>query len=433
MPFIKFGKTTIIFLPNRQSSEGALALCGYLVFLVTIITLVISPVWVPFVFITSLFNNFVEQLSYDGWIIDPISNFIILSIGFILFSPICFFVVIPLYVGIINFCLYLFRQVKNLFCESLISYQNQQKILISTKVLIALWLLSLLILPLIAFCTQIGIKNFPGTITRSYAENVAFYKFKQNPFDQLKLLDLGKKYSLNLNSEDRKFMLDLTGRRYKKFLSKYNSLSIDYNNGTIYTNLGERSSIILFYDHLEKLENKYHLKINMNEKLMIVDFSKTIAKRHRKTEDEVLSDKEILKFLEYSFISNISEDRALKKITSFTSDELKLFGKFQPNKFWLPRFSRHRSIELTKLYKHDLSNEQRKVFYEDYCNVVVNSIYRAYHVESGYLPGKNDSRMIKSEAKNPQGNPDFNDCRKFLLDKGYQLSDGAMFTYFYKP
>ncbi|MEB3188762.1 MAG: hypothetical protein VKL42_00270 [Snowella sp.] len=57
-------------------------------------------------------------------------------------------------------------------------------------------------------------------------------------------------------------------------------------------------------------------------------------------------------------------------------------------------------------------------------------MYRAYHVESGYLPGKNDSRMIKSEAKNPKGNPDFNDCRKFLLNKGYQLSDGANF---YKP
>ncbi|CAO5020115.1 hypothetical protein NIES3807_00040 [Microcystis aeruginosa NIES-3807] len=61
MPFIKFGKTTIIFLPDRQSSEGALAICGYLAFLVTIITLVISPVCGLFVFITSLFNNLLIQ------------------------------------------------------------------------------------------------------------------------------------------------------------------------------------------------------------------------------------------------------------------------------------------------------------------------------------------------------------------------------------
>jgi hypothetical protein len=173
--------------------------------------------------------------------------------------------------------------------------------------------------------------------------------------------------------------------------------------------------------------------MNMAEKLTILDLSERIVKMHRKREDEIISDHDILKFLEYSVISTIAEDRALKQITSFTSDELKLFGKLEPNKLWLPRFARNRSIELTKLWRHDLSNHQKKVFYEDYCNVVVNSIYRAYHVESGYLPGKNDAKLIKSEAKNPKGNPDFNDCRKFLISKGYQLSNGAMFVYFYKP
>jgi hypothetical protein len=225
----------------------------------------------------------------------------------------------------------------------------------------------------------------------------------------------------------------ITQTEEPKIVSKYNGLSIDYNNETTYTNLGNRSSIILFYDELVRLGNKYHFPMNMAEKLTILDLSERIVKMHRKREDEIISDHDILKFLEYSVISTIAEDRALKQITSFTSDELKLFGKLEPNKLWLPRFARNRSIELTKLWRHDLSNHQKKVFYEDYCNVVVNSIYRAYHVESGYLPGKNDAKLIKSEAKNPKGNPDFNDCRKFLISKGYQLSNGAMFVYFYKP
>ncbi|MCA2643719.1 MULTISPECIES: hypothetical protein [unclassified Microcystis] len=292
--------------------------------------------------------------------------------------------------------------------------------MINKKILVWFWLLSLVCLPLIAFHTQVG---FTKTNT----------EVEQNVFDQLKLLELENKYALNLKPEERQFMLDLTRTKYKKIVSKYNGLSIDYNNETTYTNLGKRSSIILFYDELVRLGNKYHFPMNMAEKLTILDLSEKIAKMHRKREDEIISDHDILKFLEYSVISTIAEDRALKQITSFTSDELKLFGKLEPNKLWLPRFARNRSIELTKLWRHDLSNHQKKVFYEDYCNVVVNSIYRAYHVESGYLPGKNDAKLIKSEAKNPKGNPDFNDCRKFLISKGYQLSNGAMFVYFYKP
>ncbi|MDB9417014.1 hypothetical protein [Microcystis aeruginosa] len=426
MCFIQSGNTTIIGIPSLdpEAQKGMASLIG-IVFLLQILAVIIVfftfPIWLPFVFIQTFLENLLEQLSYDGWIIDPMTKFILISIGFILFSPVCCFVIIPVWVRSFNGCILLFRKVKikvlRIFRQPITLSQKRQKFLIKKKILIWIWLLSLFCLPLIAFHTEVG-------FTKSDAE------LEQNVFDQLKLLELEKKYALNLKPEERLFMLDLTGIKSQESPSKFNGLTLSYDNHVIETNLGKRSSIILFYDEFERLQNKYHVNFAKDEKLQIIDLAENIV--YEKIREKV-TEAEILKYLEYSFISTIAEDRALKQITSFTSDELKLFGKFQPNKFWLPRFSRHRSIELTKLYKHDLSNEQRKVFYENYCNVVVNSIYRAYHVESGYLPGKNDSRMIKSEAKNPQGNPDFNDCRKFLLDKGYQLSNGAMFTYFYKP
>jgi hypothetical protein len=428
MCFIQSGNTTIIAIPNLdpETQKGMADLIALLFFFsicIVIIASVFAPVWVPFVLLQTLFENFVKQLSNDGWIIEPIIKFILLSVGFILLSTIYCFVITPILTRTFNFSSFV-RKIHSLilriFHQPITTQQKPSKSLIDKKILVWVWLLSLVCLPLIAFHTQVG---FTKTNT----------DVEQNVFDQLKLLELENKYALNLKPEERQFMLDLTRTKYKKIVSKYNGLSIDYNNETTYTNLGKRSSIILFYDELVRLGNKYHFPMNMAEKLTILDLSEKIAKMHRKREDEIISDHDILKFLEYSVISTIAEDRALKQITSFTSDELKLFGKLEPNKLWLPRFARNRSIELTKLWRHDLSNHQKKVFYEDYCNVVVNSIYRAYHVESGYLPGKNDAKLIKSEAKNPKGNPDFNDCRKFLISKGYQLSNGAMFVYFYKP
>jgi|GEM_PF-3267390 len=435
MPFIKSGKTTIVFLPSGESWEAAVAGCGCLVFWATIICIVTAPIWGPFYFIQNHFEYLINQWSYDGWIIDPITQLILLSIAFIIFATIYCFVIVPAIIITFDFCIYLFKKVKikilQLFREPITGNQRQRKPLIKARFLIrwliGVWILSLLILPLVAFQTQIGLQYFLGTLTRSYAENVQFHGFEQNPFDQLKLLDLEKKYSLNLNSEDRQFMLDITGRKYKKFLINGSSLSWDFDNETIYTNLGLRSGIILFYEELEKFENKYHVTINMPKKLLLLHLSKEIAKGHRKTEDEVISDKDLFKFLEYSFILGIAENKAEKQTIGFTAEELKLFGKLKPNKFQLPRFARNQAIELTKLWQHNLSNEQKKASYEDYCSVVVNSIYRAYTFESGYSPSENDSKMIKSEAKNPKGDSDFNACRKFLINKGYQFDNNSFY------
>ncbi|WP_216643811.1 hypothetical protein [Microcystis aeruginosa] len=354
--------------------------------------LLATPIWLPFYLLPEwVAEPLIIKAAREGYILDSTSQALLLSFLYLILSPSL--------LGTFSWCASIYRRTKFLPLSSHIANILRFRLMF--------WLASLIFLPIIAF----QITGSEGIVASYKMKTPGFeVNYEQNVVDQIELLRIENQYSLNLSPSDRRKMLDIAP-----------SSSID-----------DRSIIIVFYDEFKRLQDKYHADFKRDEKLEIAKLAeKTVYVKNDGWERP--SKAEILKFLEYSFISKISEDRALKKITSFTSDELKLFGKFQPNKFWLPRFSRHRSIELTKLYKHDLSNEQRKVFYEDYCNVVVNSIYRAYHVESGDLPGKNDSRMIKSEAKNPQGNPDFNDCRKFLLDKGYQLSDGAMFTYFYKP
>jgi len=351
-----------------------------------------TPIWLPFYLLPEwVAEPLIIKAAREGYILDSTSQALLLSFLYLILSPSLLWT--------FSWCASIYRRTKFLPLSSRIANILRFRLMF--------WLASLIFLPIIAF----QITGSEGIVASYKMKTPGFeVNYEQNMVDQIELLRIENQYSLNLSPSDRRKMLDIAP-----------SSSID-----------DRSIIIVFYDEFKKLQDKYRVDFKRDDKLQIAQSAEKIA-YVKNGGWEKPSKAEILKFLEYSFISKISEDRALKKITSFTSDELKLFGKFQPNKFWLPRFSRHRSIELTKLYKYDLSNEQRKVFYENYCNVVVNSIYRAYHVESGYLPGKNDSRMIKSEAKNPQGNPDFNDCRKFLLDKGYQLSDGAMFTYFYKP
>lgn len=385
-------KTTYIFFVDLEAAGG----CLYGLFMMQLyfmaMAFLATPIWLPFYLLPEwVAEPLIIKAAREGYILDSTSQALLLSFLYLILSPSLLWT--------FSWCASIYRRTKFLPLSSRIANILRFRLMF--------WLASLIFLPIIAF----QITGSEGIVASYKMKTPGFeVNYEQNMVDQIELLRIENQYSLNLSPSDRRKMLDIAP-----------SSSID-----------DRSIIIVFYDEFKRLQDKYHFDFKIDEKLQIAKLAeKTVYVKNDGWERP--SKAEILKFLEYSFISKISEDRALKKITSFTSDELKLFGKFQPNKFWLPRFSRHRSIELTKLYKYDLSNEQRKVFYENYCNVVVNSIYRAYHVESGYLPGKNDSRMIKSEAKNPQGNPDFNDCRKFLLDKGYQLSDGAMFTYFYKP
>lgn len=385
-------KTTYVFFIDLEAAGGCLVGLFKINLYFMAMAFLATPIWLPFYLLPEwVAEPLIIKAAREGYILDSTSQALLLSFLYLILSPSLLWT--------FSWCASIYRRTKFLPLSSRIANILRFRLMF--------WLASLIFLPIIAF----QITGSEGIVASYKMKTPGFeVNYEQNMVDQIELLRIENQYSLNLSPSDRRKMLDIAP-----------SSSID-----------DRSIIIVFYDEFKRLQDKYHFDFKIDEKLQIAKLAeKTVYVKNDGWERP--SKAEILKFLEYSFISKISEDRALKKITSFTSDELKLFGKFQPNKFWLPRFSRHRSIELTKLYKYDLSNEQRKVFYENYCNVVVNSIYRAYHVESGYLPGKNDSRMIKSEAKNPQGNPDFNDCRKFLLDKGYQLSDGAMFTYFYKP
>jgi hypothetical protein len=385
-------KTTYVFFIDLEAAGGCLVGLFKINLYFMAMAFLATPIWLPFYLLPEwVAEPLIIKAAREGYILDSTSQALLLSFLYLILSPSLLWT--------FSWCASIYRRTKFLPLSSHIANIIRFRLMF--------WLASLIFLPIIAF----QITGSEGIVASYKMKTPGFeVNYEQNVVDQIELLRIENQYSLNLSPSDRRKMLDIAP-----------SSSID-----------DRSIIIVFYDEFKRLQDKYHVDFKIDEKLQIAKLAeKTVYVKNDGWERP--SKAEILKFLEYSFISKISEDRALKKITSFTSDELKLFGKFQPNKFWLPRFSRHRSIELTKLYKHDLSNEQRKVFYENYCNVVVNSIYRAYHVESEYLPGKNDSRMIKSEAKNPQGNPDFNDCRKFLLDKGYQLSDGAMFTYFYKP
>jgi hypothetical protein len=385
-------KTTYVFFIDLEAAGGCLVGLFKINLYFMAMAFLATPIWLPFYLLPEwVAEPLIIKAAREGYILDSTSQALLLSFLYLILSPSLLWT--------FSWCASIYRRTKFLPLSSRIANILRFRLMF--------WLASLIFLPIIAF----QITGSEGIVASYKMKTPGFeVNYEQNMVDQIELLRIENQYSLNLSPSDRRKMLDIAP-----------SSSID-----------DRSIIIVFYDEFKKLQDKYRVDFKRDDKLQIARSAEKIA-YVKNGGWEKPSKAEILKFLEYSFISKISEDRALKKITSFTSDELKLFGKFQPNKFWLPRFSRHRSIELTKLYKHDLSNEQRKVFYENYCNVVVNSIYRAYHVESGYLPGKNDSRMIKSEARNPQGNPDFNDCRKFLLDKGYQLSDGAMFTYFYKP
>jgi len=392
-------KTTYVFLVDSEAAGGCLVGLSMInlyfmamAFYFMAMAFLATPIWLPFYLLVEwVAEPLIIKAAREGYILGSTAQALLLSFLYLILSPSLLWTS--------SWCSSIYRRTKFLPLSSRIANILRFRLV--------LWLASLIFLPIIAF----QITGSEG-IVASYKMKTPGFKvnYEQNMVDQIELLRIENHYSLNLSPSDRRKILDIAPS----------------------SSINDRSIIVVFYDEFKKLQDKYRVDFKRDDKLQIAQSAEKIA--YAKNGGwEKPSNAEILKFLEYSFISKISEDRALKKITSFTPDELKLFGKFQPNKFWLPRFSRHRSLELTKLYKHNLSNEQRKVFYENYCNVVVNSIYRAYHVESGYLPGKNDSRMIKSEAKNPKGNPDFNDCRKFLLNKGYQLSNGAMFTYFYKP
>ncbi|CCI22538.1 hypothetical protein [Microcystis aeruginosa] len=448
MCFFQSGNSTIVITPNRESWEAAVAGSGYLLFWATIIFVVTAPIWLPFVFLQNRFEYLINQWKYDGWIIDPITRFIFLSVGLILVYTIYIFVIIPTLIIIFDFCNCLFRKAKiqilHLFRQPIAVNQRRYKLLIKNKslirTLILAWIVSLLVLPLTAFCTQIGIQYLWGTITRSYAENVEFHKFQQNPFDQLKLLDLQKKYSLHLKPEEREFMLGST-------------IYYDLQPQGVKTSLGLRSSLVLFYDLFKRLEDKYNVKFQINEKVRFklakdLVFEDRILGRNPKIDVGKISDSEVLNYLEYSFISEVlglakdtikevHEPDIIDKISDsemLNYLEYSLILNIATKKYSISDryFYRNSALELTRLWKHNLSNEQKKVSYEPYCHAVVNSIYIAYRQESGYLPSKNDSKMINSEAKNPKGDRDFNDCRKFLLNKGYQFIDGP-YNYFYKP
>jgi hypothetical protein len=125
--------------------------------------------------------------------------------------------------------------------------------------------------------------------------------------------------------------------------------------------------------------------------------------------------------IEFQVISHLVEKKVENQITELTPEELAIdFPSTLNRKYFIPRFSRLRTIELTQAWKTKLSDKQRTNLRETYCALIVNSIFWAYRVDAGYMPDKQDPRLLESESINPKTSPDFLDCHKFLISSGYQ-------------
>lgn len=365
----------IIFVP-QESLEGLATALGSFWFFGYGIAIITAPIWVPILGLIKVAQTFQKQAAELGFMI-PIGT----AISTVLFT-------LFLVIFLVTFFIGLFRRELRLIKKSFIS-----------------WLLSLLILSVIG--------NWLGSLpAHSDSSSQAYAASKQSLDSQIGLILLENKYRLNLKPKERQEIL-------------------------------ERSNIFEYLDDELELEKKYNLQPSFQERISIIDSSrnnaeKSVEKRipcngsrdtgisncYRTVQNpsEIVPD-----YIEFEIISRIAEIKAESR-TKMTSEELSIgFPPRLNRKLFLPQYSRLKTIELTHLWKTQLSDQQRNRLKGNYCTQIVNSVFWAYRVDAGYIPAKDDSRLLKLEANNPKTSPDFLDCHRFILKSGYRFSDWGFY------